>query len=138
MYDYVHIDEKWFYMTKINTNYYLVPDETPPHWTCKSKRYITTVMFMCAVARPRWDSHDKCEFDGKIGIFLFIFQEAEKRASKNRPAGKMETKCITSINRVEMTKMLVEKVIPEIKQKWPAGSKRCIIQQDNAKPRTTG
>ena len=34
MYDYVHIDEKWFYMTKINTNYYLVPGETPPHRTC--------------------------------------------------------------------------------------------------------
>ena len=37
-----------------------------------------------------------------------------------------------------MTKMLVEKVIPQIKQKWPAGSKRCIIQQDNAKAHTTG
>ena len=125
-------------MTKINTNYYLVPGETPPHRTCKSKRYITKVMFMCAVARPRWDSHAKREFDGKIGIWPFIFQEEAKRASKNRPAGTMETKCIISINRVETTKMLVEKVIPAIKQKWPAGSKRCIIQQDNAKPHTTG
>ena len=50
----------------------------------------------------------------------------------------METKCITRINRVEMTKMLVEKVIPAIKQKCPVESKRCIIQQDNAKPHTTG
>ncbi len=31
MYNYVHIDEKWFYMTKVNANYYLVPGETPPH-----------------------------------------------------------------------------------------------------------
>ena len=138
MYDYVHIDEKWFYMTKINTNYYLVPGETPPHRTCKSKRYITKVMFMCAVARPRWDSHAHRHFDGKIGIWPFTFEEPAKRSSKNRPAGTLETKCITSINRVEMTKMMVEKVIPAIKQKWPAGSKRCIIQQDNAKPHTNG
>ena len=68
MYDYVHIDEKWFYMTKINTNYYFVPGETPPHRTCKSKRYITKFMFMCAVDRPIWDSHAKREYDGKIGI----------------------------------------------------------------------
>ena len=99
-------------MTNINKNYCLVPDETAPHRTCKSKRYVTKVMFMCAVARPRWDIHAKREFDGKIGIWPFIYQKAAKRASKNRPAGTMETKCITSINRVEMTKMLVEKVIP--------------------------
>ena len=95
-------------------------------------------MFMCAVDRPRWDIHGKREFDGKIGIWSLIFQESENWASKNFPAGTMETKGITSINRVEMTKMLVEKVIPEIKQKWPTGSKHCIIQQDNAKPHTTG
>ena len=137
MYDYVHIDKKWLYMTKINTNYYLFPGKTPPHRTCKSKKYITKFTFMCAVARLRWDSHAKSEFDGKIGIWPLIFQEAEKRSIKNRLAGTMETKCIASINRVEMTKMFVKKVIPEIKQKWPAGSKRCIIQDDNAKPNTT-
>ena len=109
MYDYVHIDEKWLYMTKINKNYYLVPEETPPHQTYKSNRYITKVMFMCAVARPRWDSHAKREFDCKIGIWPFIFQEATEQARKNRPTGTMETKCITSINRVERTKILVEK-----------------------------
>ena len=68
MYNYVHIDEKWLYITKINTNYYLVPGKTPPHQTCKSKRHITKCMFMCAVARPIWDSYAKREFDGKIGI----------------------------------------------------------------------
>ena len=44
---------------------------------------------------------------------------------------------MTRINRVDMTKMFVDKVIPEIKQKRPVGSKRCIIRQDNAEPRTT-
>ena len=41
MYDYVYIDEKWFYMTKCNAKFYVFPGETPPHQTCKSKRYIT-------------------------------------------------------------------------------------------------
>ena len=49
----------------------------------------------------------------------------------------METKCITRIKSLEMTNILVKKVIPAIKEKWPAGSKRCIIQQDNTNPHTT-
>lgn len=56
LYEYMHIDEKWFYMTKIKHNYYLLLDEEPPERQCKSKRFITKNMFMAAVARPRWDS----------------------------------------------------------------------------------
>jgi hypothetical protein len=102
MYDYVHIDEKWFYTTKINANYYLVPGETPPHRTCKSKRYITKVMFMCAVARPRWDHGANRHFDGMIGIWPFIYQEPAKRSSKNRPKGTMETKDELNISTANM------------------------------------
>ncbi|ETV93457.1 hypothetical protein H310_12508 [Aphanomyces invadans] len=36
----VHVDEEWFYATKINKAYSLVPGEEPPHCTCKSKRFI--------------------------------------------------------------------------------------------------
>ena len=49
----------------------------------------------------------------------------------------METKYITSINPVDMTDIFFDKVILEIKQKWPVGSKPLIIQQDNNKPHTT-
>ncbi|XP_058211657.1 uncharacterized protein LOC131323836 [Rhododendron vialii] len=35
MYNYVHIDEKWFYMTKEAERYYLLPEEEEPHRTCK-------------------------------------------------------------------------------------------------------
>lgn len=41
MHNYVHIDEKWFYMTKASQKYYLLPEEEQPHRTCKSKRFIT-------------------------------------------------------------------------------------------------
>jgi len=49
----------------------------------------------------------------------------------------MEMKCISNITWLEITKILVEKVIPAMKKKWPARCKRCIIQQDNAKPHTS-
>ncbi|XP_074297202.1 uncharacterized protein LOC141627901 [Silene latifolia] len=48
----VHIDEKWFYLTTTTDTYYIVPGEEEPHRSCQSKRYITKVMFMCAVSRP--------------------------------------------------------------------------------------
>ncbi len=51
MFDYVHIDEKWFYLTKGLEKYYLLPDEAEPVRSCKSKRFITKVMFLAVVAR---------------------------------------------------------------------------------------
>ena len=59
MFDYVHIDEKWFYMTKVKKTYYLVVDEEPPERAVKSKNFIQKVMFMTAVARPCWDHISK-------------------------------------------------------------------------------
>jgi hypothetical protein len=59
MFNYVHIDEKWFYITHINQKYYLLPDKEPPNHECKSKRFITKVMFMAAVARPSFDYEKK-------------------------------------------------------------------------------
>ncbi|KAF0683350.1 Aste57867_24606 [Aphanomyces stellatus] len=56
MHDYVHLDEKWFYITKEKRTFYLVPGETEPYRKCKSKRYIIKVMFLSAVARQRY--HD--------------------------------------------------------------------------------
>ncbi|XP_074283773.1 uncharacterized protein LOC141608310 [Silene latifolia] len=45
----IHIDEKWFYLTTTTDTYYIVPSEEEPYRSCQSKRYITKVMFMCAV-----------------------------------------------------------------------------------------
>ncbi|OMO51560.1 hypothetical protein COLO4_37623 [Corchorus olitorius] len=53
MYDVIHIDEKWFYMTKTLETYYLAPNEENPHRTCKSKNFIQKIMFLVALARPR-------------------------------------------------------------------------------------
>ncbi|KAH7857582.1 hypothetical protein Vadar_014262 [Vaccinium darrowii] len=135
MYNYVHIDEKWFFMTKESERYYLLPNENEPLRTCKSKRFITKVMFLAAVARPRFDATRNQEFSGKIGIFPFTCKEPAKRTSKNRLAGTLETKPITVTKEITR-KCLIEKVLPAIRAKWPRGNgiETILIQQDNARP----
>ncbi|XP_026415839.1 uncharacterized protein LOC113311209 [Papaver somniferum] len=86
MYDRIHIDEKWFYMSKTTQKYYLHPMEAPPVRRCTSKNFIPKVMFLSALARPRYDEYVNTPFDGKIGMWAFIFMEAAKRKSKNRVA----------------------------------------------------
>lgn len=134
--DYIHIDEKWFYLKKCKRSYYMLLDEETPHRTCKSKRFISKVMFMAAVARPRWDPHKKCLFDGKIGIWPFVTRTPAQRNSKNRKKGTLITKPIESVTSTEIRKMLFENILPTIRKKWPKGSRRhpIFIQQDNAKP----
>ncbi|XP_039118935.1 uncharacterized protein LOC120255103 [Dioscorea cayenensis subsp. rotundata] len=136
MYNVIHIDEKWFYMTKKSENYYLLPDEEDPPRSCKSKNFIGKVMFLVAIARPMFDSQGSELFSGKIGIFSFVKKEAAKRGSVNRLAGTLETKPITSVNKEVVRCYLVEKVLPAIKEKWPREDLRnpIFIQQDNARP----
>lgn len=135
MFNVIHIDEKWFFMSKAAERYYLAPGEAEPHRTCKGKKFIPKVMFLAAVARPRFDSRKNQFFNGKIGIFPMVYKEAAKRSSKNRPAGTMETKPIQSITRDVIKKTLIDEVLPAIRAKWPQGwSGPIFIQQDNAKP----
>ena len=110
MHNVVHIDEKWFYMTKATDRYYLLPDEIEPYRARKSKRFITKVMFMCAVCRPVIAADEQVLFDGKIGIFPFTTMEPANRNSKNRPKGTMETKPIESMNKEVMRDCLIHKV----------------------------
>ncbi|XP_042018924.1 uncharacterized protein LOC121766733 [Salvia splendens] len=107
MYNIVHIDEKWFYMTKTSDRYYLLPDEDVPYMPCKSKRFITKVMFMTAVSRPLCGPDGDIIFGGKIGLFPFTEQIPAQRSSKNRPKGTMETKHIQSITKEVMTACLL-------------------------------
>ncbi|XP_042032238.1 uncharacterized protein LOC121778919 [Salvia splendens] len=134
MHNIVLIDEKWFYMTEASDRYYLLPDEDEPYRSCKSKRFITKVIFMCVVSRPMFGSDGQTIFDGKIGIFPFTQQVPAKRKSKNRPRGILETKSIPSVNKEATRECLLNQIIPTIKAKWPANaSKEIYIQQDNAK-----
>ena len=138
MFNYVHIDEKWFYLTKIKQSYYLTEDEEKPERSCKSKRYITKVMFMAAVGRPQYDAHRKRYFDGKIGVWPFVTREPAQRSSKNRVRGTLETKAMTSVDKLKVKAMISDKIMPAIGMKMPISRKSSpiFIQQDNAKPHT--
>jgi hypothetical protein len=56
MMDVVHVDEKWFDMKQVKKTYFLAPGEPDPYRPAKSKCYIEKVMFLAAVARPRFDT----------------------------------------------------------------------------------
>ncbi|XP_057791323.1 uncharacterized protein LOC131008464 [Salvia miltiorrhiza] len=118
MYNIIHVDEKWFNLTKTSGRYYLLPNEIEPYRTCKSKRHIEKIMFLAAVSRPIFDSNGNCIFDGKIGIFPFITEEPAQINSKNRLKRTIETKPIQAITR--------------------AITKDCFTNQDNVKPHTKG
>ncbi|XP_058783523.1 uncharacterized protein LOC131658218 [Vicia villosa] len=134
MHNIVHIDEKWFYMTKKSANYYLLENEDEPYRTCKNKNCIGKVMFLVAVARPRFDDNDKEIFSGKIGVFPLVQKVAAKRSSVNIASGTLETKPITYITKEVSRNFLINKVLPAIKEKWPRehAMETIYIQQDNA------
>jgi len=135
MYNIVYIDEKWFYRTKANQKYYMAHDESDPERTTQSKNFIEKVMVLTAVARPRFDSAGNCTFSGKIGTWSFTTVEPAKRSSVNRPAGTMVTKVLPSVTKDVSRDYIVNKVLPAIKEKWPAEEHGTpvFIQQDNAK-----
>ncbi|ETV90130.1 hypothetical protein H310_15039 [Aphanomyces invadans] len=53
MYHTVHVDEKWFFMTKILRRFLLWKNEDVIPRHLQSKSHITKVMFLCAVATAK-------------------------------------------------------------------------------------
>jgi len=135
MHDYVHVDEKWFFLTKIKRRYYVYDDEEVAVRACKSKSHITKVMFLAAVARPRNDHRARKIFDGKIGVWPFVEKVVAQRTSRNRPRGAV-TLSPMSVNADVYSDMMLNEVVPAIQAKFPAAclSKGVKIQQDNASP----
>ncbi|XP_021741923.1 uncharacterized protein LOC110708123 [Chenopodium quinoa] len=63
------------------------------------------------------------------------FKHNKEKKSKNRKAGVVEIKAIQNVNKEAIRAMLLENVIPGIKDKWPSHlSKDIWIQWDNARP----
>ena len=82
-YNEVHVDEKWFYLVRDNARYYLTPNEpTPAPKTVQHKSHITKVMFLCALARPRYNNTTRQWFDGLIGIYPVGEFDMYKRGSR--------------------------------------------------------
>lgn len=68
----IHLDEKWFNMTKKARNFYLLPTEEDPYRTVQNKNFINKIMFLSAVSLPHYDADGNCTFDGKIGVWPFV------------------------------------------------------------------
>lgn len=140
--DRVDVDEKWFYLTQDNENYIICDSdydseteseeedgdeereeqtkESKPVRRIRHKKYITKVQFLCAQARPRWDPHRNAYWDGKIGIWPIGDFKPAPRRSVNREAGTLVWKDEV-VTRDVYRKLLLEKVVPAIRDKWPRG-----------------
>ena len=74
-YDEVHVDEKWFEIAPKKQRMYLSTFEKAikkPQRKAQSKRHLPKVMFLTAVARPRFNADGECTFDGKIGMWPLV------------------------------------------------------------------
>jgi hypothetical protein len=131
MLDEVHVDEKWFHMTKDNRVFILSKNEEPPKRTVQHKCYIGKVMFLCAQARPRMV--DDRMWDGKIGIWPFGYVGEAQRRSKHRPRGAPVWKN-ESVKQEVYRRYMLDKVIPAIIDKFPMRylKEGVKIQQDGS------
>ncbi|KAF0682381.1 Aste57867_25469 [Aphanomyces stellatus] len=105
-----------------NIKFYVYEDETVALRAVKSKRFITKVMFLAAVARPRHDAHRNRHFDGKIGIWAFVELTVALRKSKNRPKGAIVT-TPQSVDGVVYNHIIMNKVVPAIQERFPKGGR---------------
>ena len=135
MMDRVHVDEKWFFLSRQRERYLLLPEEKNPKQCVKSKSHIIKVMFLCAVARPRFNTSANSWWDGKLGIWPIGGWEPAQRASKNRPRGTLVWKN-KPVTKGVYRELLISKLLPAIIEKWPRTdrlSRKIWIQQDGAK-----
>jgi hypothetical protein len=83
--DMVHIDEKWFIMTRERNPHYLHPQEPKPLRIVKNKNRIGKMMFLTAFAKLRYRQDGKIAFDGKNGTWAFVKETpAVKKSKKQR------------------------------------------------------
>jgi hypothetical protein len=131
-YNDVHVDEKWFYLVQDGGRYYLSADEAPPSTiSVQHKSHITKVMFLCALARPRYNTTTRQWFDGLvIGIYPVGEFDMYKHASHNHARGEIKWTNF-ALDREEYQRMMVNLVLPDIKRKMPINN-NIIVQQDGA------
>ena len=97
MEDLIPIDEKWFYLTEDGQCFIIATDEEEPYRHVQHKSFLTKIMFLCTVARPRYDTRRNTWFDRKIGIRPIVKWEPAKTSSKKHAKGMpvWKNQCIT-------------------------------------------
>ena len=132
MEDHIHINKKWFYLTKDGQHFIIVADEKEHYRHVQHKSFLTKIMFLCAVARPRYDTNKNAWFDRKIGIWPIRKWEPAKWSSKKHTKGMpvWKNQCIAwDVYR----EYLIQTFLPAVKERWPTHNRRIWLQQDGAK-----
>ncbi|CEP03169.1 DDE-1 domain-containing protein [Plasmodiophora brassicae] len=99
----VHVDEKYFYITKNRRKFYIVPDAIVPE-----RYFITKVML------PNRATIMQANVTF-IGLWPIVKKEPAQRASRNRPRGTLITRSY-EMNREAHIRIIVENVIPAVKE----------------------
>ncbi|XP_021725280.1 uncharacterized protein LOC110692552 [Chenopodium quinoa] len=94
MQQWIHIDEKWFFINPETRTFYLLPTEDNPYRAQQSRRFKIKAMFMGMIGKPLYDANKKLLHDGKYGLFPFVKYEEAKKKSKNRDKGTIEAKAV--------------------------------------------
>ncbi|CAM9420748.1 unnamed protein product [Discosporangium mesarthrocarpum] len=102
----------WFYVMKDGKGIYLHPEEDAPKLPrAQNKRFITKVMFLAAVARPRMIS-DGVWFNGKFCIWPIADTVSAMRSSKNHKKGTIMLKPVT-VNEERYKELMIDKASPQ-------------------------
>ncbi|KAM0907960.1 hypothetical protein ACQ4PT_015782 [Festuca glaucescens] len=103
-----HIDEKWFFRIRKKENVYLSHREETPKRETKNKGHIQKIMFLSAMARPRYDAEGNCIFDGKIGVWAYVEWVQAQKKSANREKGEWELKPCMEVDKAKSREYLVK------------------------------
>ena len=118
MCDCIHLDEKWFFLTREKERYLLLLDKKNPMHCIRHKSHITKVMFLCAAAKPHFNPSANSWWDEKLGIWPIGDWEPAKQGSKNRPKGMLVWKNKT-VTKDVYRELLINQLILAILEKWP-------------------
>ncbi|CAM9391342.1 unnamed protein product, partial [Heterosigma akashiwo] len=123
-----HLDEKWFFICRTSEGYILTPDEKTPRQKVHHKKHISTVMFLCVVARPMLANGRLT--DGKVGCWPVGQLQQQKKVSKNAAAGTWKFVNKT-IDYEGYKRMVIDRVLPAIR----AGCPRSLSHTANGQPK---
>jgi hypothetical protein len=113
-----HVNEKWFFISGKQLRVYLAPDEEMPERNAQNRDHLIKVMFLCAVAHPRYNATGNCTFDRKIGMRPSVEQSVAQRTSVDQNRVDPVTKVI-NCNKETYRRYMIERVIHAIRMKWP-------------------
>ena len=130
-YQWVDVDEKWFYVQRTHATKRLPEGVECPHETVQHKSHVPKVMFLTAIARPKKGQHD-----GKVGIWRIAESKKwEKKSTSKHTQGEWYDDAV-SMNCDRYFEFMTKKVFPKIRTDFARSTKTIIVQQDGARPHT--